>query len=312
MSRKTHATGYRIVNYASDTGPRAGIVVGDLLHDVAATTGVAHWQRTDDLLAEWTSAEPRLAAIAASGVRAGGRLLSGARLLAPLLRPRAILCAGANYKDHVVEMAKAQNIAPEPDPHELGLKSWHFIKLASCIAGPGEAVPFPHQSGKVDWEAELALVIGSTARNVPVERALEHVAGYMVANDLSARDLGKRKHVPDQSPFQQDWVAHKCFDKACPVGPWIVPAAAVPDPQRLRIRSWVNDVPKQDSNTSEMIFSVAEQIAHLSEKLTLHPGDIILTGTPAGVGTSRGEFLTPGDVVRIAVEGIGEISNAVV
>lgn len=206
-------------------------------------------------------------------------------------------------------MAKAQNIAPEPDLHSVGLKAWHFIKVPSCVAGPNEPVHLPRRSSKVDWEAELGVVIGKTATDVPIENAMDHVAGYLIGNDLSARDFTKRAQVPDSSPFKYDWVAHKCFDGSCPIGPWIVPASAIPDPQKLAIELRVNNVVKQQSNTSAMIFTVAEQISHLSEKVTLRPGDLILTGTPAGCGTPRGEFLKPGDDVCVSIEGIGELFN---
>ncbi len=142
-----------------------------------------------------------------------------------------------------------------------------------------------------------------------MEKALDYVAGYTIANDLSARDLARRTQLPPTSPFHFDWSAHKGFEGSCPLGPWIVPGAAVPDPQRLAIRLWVNGVIKQDSNTSEMIYSVAEQIAHLSSLATLHPGDLVLTGTPAGVGTPRNEFLQPGDHVEVEIEGLGRLEN---
>jgi 2-keto-4-pentenoate hydratase/2-oxohepta-3-ene-1,7-dioic acid hydratase in catechol pathway len=164
----------------------------------------------------------------------------------------------------------------------------------------------------LDWEAELAAVIGRVAKNVPVESALEYVAGYTASNDLSARDFTVRPNVPESSPFRYDWISQKSFDRACPLGPWIVPAKQIPDPQRLGIKLWVNDVLKQDSHTSKMIFSLAEQIAHLSARLTLHPGDLILTGTPAGVGLARKEFLKSGDVVRVWIERIGTLSNTLV
>jgi 2-keto-4-pentenoate hydratase/2-oxohepta-3-ene-1,7-dioic acid hydratase in catechol pathway len=161
----------------------------------------------------------------------------------------------------------------------------------------------------VDWEAELTAVIGRPARNVPVETALTYVAGYTVANDLSARDLTKRTPVPDSSPFKFDWLGQKNFDDACPLGPWIVPAEDISDPQNLAIKLWVNETIKQDSHTAKMIFSLAEQIAHISSRLTLHPGDLILTGTPSGVGLARKEFLKAGDVVRVWVEGVGTLTN---
>src|SRR5262249_55379078 len=248
-------------------------------------------------------------AAGAGASRAGALDLGQVRLLAPIPLPGAIYCAGANYRDHVLEMARAQNIKPEPDPHTLGLKAWHFIKSSRCVVAPDTAVALPAYSSKVDWEAELGVVIGRHAKNVPMERALDYIAGYTIGNDLSARDASRRAGISDTSPFKFDWVGQKCFDGACPLGPWIVPADDIPDPHALKIELTVNGVVKQSSNTSELIFNVVEQIAHLSERITLHPGDVILTGTPAGVGAGRGEFLKAGDEVRITIEGIGELRN---
>jgi 2-keto-4-pentenoate hydratase/2-oxohepta-3-ene-1,7-dioic acid hydratase in catechol pathway len=137
------------------------------------------------------------------------------------------------------------------------------------------------------------------------------VAGYTIANDLSARDLSRREGLPETSSFKNDWVGQKCFDGSCPLGPWIVPAADIPNPHDLAIELSVNSEVKQSSNTSEMIYSINEQIADLSSRMTLWPGDVILTGTPAGVGSARGEFLNPGDVIRISIDGIGELINRI-
>jgi 2-keto-4-pentenoate hydratase/2-oxohepta-3-ene-1,7-dioic acid hydratase in catechol pathway len=206
-------------------------------------------------------------------------------------------------------MNKFNNRPPEPDPHTLGLQSWHFIKASRSLSNPGATVKISDYSSKMDWEIELAAVIGRKAKNVPEKSALSYVAGYTCANDLSARDRGRRPHVADTSPFKADWVAHKSFDGSCPLGPWIVPASDIPDPQNLGVKLWVNDVLKQDSNTGQMIFNLAEQIAHLSSRITLHPGDLILTGTPAGVGAGRNEFLKGGDVVKIWIERIGSMTS---
>ena len=210
-----------------------------------------------------------------------------------MLYPPTIYCAGANYTDHVANMAKIQNIPLDPDPHELGLHPWHFVKVSRCAVATGDAVELP--SAKLDWEAELGPVIGTKMKNVPLAKALEHVAFYTIGNDLSARDLTARPHIAFQSPFKYDWIGQKVFDGACPMGPWLVPAAEIGDPQKLSIKLWVNGVLKQDSNTSRMIFTAAEQIAHLSSRITLYPGDVVLTGTPSGVGAERGEFLRHGD-----------------
>jgi 2-keto-4-pentenoate hydratase/2-oxohepta-3-ene-1,7-dioic acid hydratase in catechol pathway len=305
------SAGYKLATYRSADGPRAGLVVDDKVLDAAKLTGRPAYASVIGILDDWKAAEGALAQAAARAPksRVQSRPLKGIKLLAPVLWPSAIFCAGANYADHVAEMNKAHGRPPEPDPHTLGLQSWHFIKASRSLADPGATVKISDYSKMMDWEVELAAVIGRKAKNVPLEKALAYVAGYTAANDLSARDRGRRPHVADTSPFKADWVAHKSFDGSCPLGPWIVPASDIKDPQHLGLKLWVNDVLKQDSNTGEMIFNLAEQIAHLSSRITLHPGDIILTGTPAGVGVGRGEFLKAGDVVKIWIEGIGSLSN---
>jgi 2-keto-4-pentenoate hydratase/2-oxohepta-3-ene-1,7-dioic acid hydratase in catechol pathway len=301
---------FKLVTYQSPNGPRAGMVVGDTIFDVAAVTGRASYVTMLDVLRDWPSAQGALRSAADNSAgKSGGLPLQGTKLLPPVPTPSGIFCAGANFTDHMLEMAKVQNIAPEPDPHSVGLNPWHFIKATHCLAAPDSTVKLPPYSKMVDWEAELTAVIGRPARNVPLDRALDYVAGYTIANDLSARDLTKRPHVSDTSPFKFDWLGQKNFDDGCPLGPWIVPADAVPDPQNLGLKLWVNDVIKQDSHTSKMIFSLAEQIAHLSTMITLQPGDLILTGTAAGVGLARKEFLKPGDVVKIWIENVGTLTN---
>ena len=284
----------KLVNFSIGSGaPRAGLLVGDRVFEAPRPT-------VQELFASLASLETK-----GQGVPVGE-----VKLHAPLLYPGAIYCAGANYADHVEEMARAQNLPPPKDPRELGLKPWFFLKPArASVVGPLSRVARPRSSQKLDWEAELVAVIGRPARNVPVEKALDYVGGYTIADDLSARDLSRRAALPPGNPFHFDWTAHKGFEGSCPLGPWITPAAEVPDPQRLAIRLWVNGALKQDSNTSRMIFSTAEQIAHLSSLATLHPGDLVLTGTPAGVGAGRNEFLRPGDRVEIEIEGLGRLEH---
>jgi 2-keto-4-pentenoate hydratase/2-oxohepta-3-ene-1,7-dioic acid hydratase in catechol pathway len=305
---------YLLVTYQSEKGPRAGVAVGDKLFDAAALTRKAAYVSMLDILKDWTSAKGTLkkAAAAAGKSKLKSRPVAKAKLLAPVLWPSAIYCAGANYSDHMDEMAKLQGLPPSPDPHEVGLKPWHFIKASRTVTGDKANVKLPAASKAVDWEAELGAVIGRTAKNVPLEKALDYVAGYTIANELSARDLGRRDQVPDAIPFKWDWVGQKCFDDACPLGPWIVPASDIKDPQKLGIKLWVNDVIKQDSNTSKMIFNLAEQLSHLSSRITLYPGDIILTGTPSGVGAARREFLKSGDVAKVWIENIGTLTNKMV
>jgi 2-keto-4-pentenoate hydratase/2-oxohepta-3-ene-1,7-dioic acid hydratase in catechol pathway len=279
------------------------------VHDVERLTGRPAYASMLGILQDWENANAGLRDAAAKAER--GQPFSQTALRAPVLWPSAIYCAGANYSDHAAEMAARANRPPEPDPKSLGLKPWHFIKASRSLADPGATISASHYTKKLDWEVELAAVIGKTAKNVSVERALDHVAGYTAANDLSARDLSRRPHVSETSAFKSDWIGQKSFDGACPLGPWIVPAQDIPDPQNLAIKLWVNDGLKQDSNTGKMIFSIAEQISHLSMGMTLHPGDVILTGTPAGVGSARNEFLQPGDIVKIEIERIGTLTNKV-
>jgi 2-keto-4-pentenoate hydratase/2-oxohepta-3-ene-1,7-dioic acid hydratase in catechol pathway len=308
---------YKLLSVRSGQGARAGVLIGDTVYDAARITGVAAHSSVLGMLEDWSRAR-RLLARASKRIESGqarikGAPLKGARLLAPVLYPGAIYCAGANYTDHMAEMARAQGQTPGPTMKELGEKPWHFVKTSrSSVVGPGAKVKLPVYSQMVDWEVELAAVIGKVARDVPAERALDSVAGYTIANDLSARDVMRRDKNPATSPFHYDWLSQKCFDGSCPLGPWIVPADDLPDPQNLGLKLWVNDKLMQDSSTSKMIFDTAEQIAMLSSRVTLQPGDLVLTGTPAGVGVPRRVFLKPGDTVKLWIEGIGELSHTMV
>ena len=302
--------GYRLATYQSDKGPRAGLIIGEGLADAADATGKPAYATVLGILEDWAQAEPALRKVASS-TGAKTEPLKAVTLRAPVLWPSAIYCAGANYSDHAAEMAKRANRPPEPDPKSLGLKPWHFIKASRTVADPGATVKCAAYSEKLDWEIELAAVIGRTARNVPVDKALDYVAGYTIANDLSARDRSRRPHIAENSAFKSDWIGQKSFDDACPLGPWIVPAADIGNPHDLAMTLSVNDVVKQDSNTGKMIYDTAEQIAHLSSGITLYPGDIILTGTPSGVGSARGEFLKAGDVVKLWIDKIGTLTNTI-
>ena len=305
---------YRLLSFKSGAEARAGLLVDGKVYDAARATGTPHWSSVLGALQDWPKTHREFAAFAkraASGKsKAKGVPLSRAKLLAPVLYPGNIYCAGANYTDHMAEMARAQGKEPGPTMKDLGEKPWHFVKTSrSSVVGPGAKVKLPAYSQKVDWEVELTAVIGRTAKDVPVEKALACVAGWTIANDLSARDAMKRDKNPPASPFHYDWVSQKCFEGSCPLGPWIVPASDVGDPHSLGIKLWVNGELMQDSHTSKLIFDTAEQIAMLSSRVTLHPGDLILTGTPAGVGMGRGRFLKPGDTVKLWIENIGELSH---
>lgn len=212
----------------------------------------------------------------------------------PIDRPGKIICVGLNYRDHAEEQGVDLPKAP-----------LFFAKYTTSLIGPGEPIVIPPVVTQCDYEAELGVVIGSRVRNVSKENALEAVRGYICANDVSARDL---QFADGQ------WTRGKSPDTFCPVGPRLVPAAEVPDPHDLRIRAIVSGETLQDSTTSNLIFGIDEIISHASLTSTLEPGDLILTGTPAGVGVFRNpkRLLGPGDEVTIEIEGIGELTNPVV
>jgi 2-keto-4-pentenoate hydratase/2-oxohepta-3-ene-1,7-dioic acid hydratase in catechol pathway len=283
--------------------PEAGLVVEGRIYPLAtlaAAAGRTLPPTTCAIFADWSASAPILAELAdfAQRSRVPHAEAATAKLAAPLLYPGKVLCAGANYYDHMAEMGF-------PGTRKETQRLFFFFKPPrNAVVGPGATVVMPRGTAKYDWEIELAAVIGKTARYVPAERALEHVAGYTIAIDMSARDFNQ---APDQF-YKFDWVAGKATDTACPMGPWIVPANALGDVQDVALKLSVNGVIKQDSSTQQMIYSVAEQIARASELMTLDPGDVILTGTPAGVGVPKGTFLKAGDKIDAEIAGIGKLS----
>jgi len=212
----------------------------------------------------------------------------------PIDRPQKIVCIGLNYSDHAEEQG-----VPLPERPIL------FAKWPNTLIGPGEPIVVPAISQKVDYEAELGVVIGRQVKGVSADTALEAVAGYVCVNDVSARDL---------QFGDGQWVRGKSPDTFCPVGPRLVPASEIPDPQALRIRAVLNGETMQDSTTANMVFGVAEIVSFVSQAITLEPGDLIATGTPAGVGAFRDPpvFMQAGDEVTIEIEGIGSLTNPVV
>ncbi len=279
------------------------------MHDLRTVLGVTAPATMLAALERWDEVRSGLEAASFDGDPVGP--LDQVQLLAPILYPRALFCAGANYTDHVAEMARVLGL-PDDGPRKDADKPWHFIATpAHSIVGPGAAVSIPAYSTKLDWEAEIALVMGRRARNVAADQAMEHVAGLTIVNDLSARDWVARPDVPLGSPFHWDWMSQKCFEGAKPMGPWIVPLEGIADLADLSVRLWVNGRLMQDSNSRNLIFGMAEQVAHLSTRVTLLPGDVIATGTPAGVGMAQGIFLQPGDEVRIEVGGVGALRTRI-
>lgn len=219
--------------------------------------------------------------------------LSDVVLEAPVGDPQKLLALGMNYQDHI------DNVKREVPPPAT--QTW-FNKQVSCINGPSQGIEMPKVSDVLDFEGELAVIIGKRCRHVPREDALSVIAGYAVGNDVSVRDWQKR------SPT---FTLGKSFDTHGPFGPWITTADEVADPQDLSIRTWVNDELRQDGNTGMMIHKLVDQISYISQVFTLMPGDVLFTGTPGGVGMESGNFLKVGDVIRIAIDGLGEIQNTV-
>jgi 2-keto-4-pentenoate hydratase/2-oxohepta-3-ene-1,7-dioic acid hydratase in catechol pathway len=296
---------YQLFNFSGHNGDsRLGMRVDDAHFDLGTGT-------IDALLEDWGKSREILERLAVAKAGTHSDLdPTTIDFLPPLSRPGVIYGAGANYRDHVIAMAKAFDMELAADPKREGIPPWHFIKAGrGTLAAHRQVVPYPAHTQCLDWEAELAVVIGTECRDVSEKDALSHIAGYTVANDLSARDNLRRDRVDVTSPFRFDWIGHKCFEGSCPMGPYFTPADFVPSPETLDIKLWVNDELKQDSNTSNHLYSVVEQIAYLSGRLALYPGDVILTGTPAGVGMESGTFLKRGDQVRVWIDGLGELDT---
>ena len=290
----------RLLTYERDGDPRLGLLVEDRVIDAAdvglpddllalidgGSEGLSHARRVIDEL----SADP-------ASLAARSTPLADVLLLAPIPRPRRnLVCVGLNYAEHAAESRVTEGLPEHPV---------FFAKPPTTVIGPDAAIPWHgHVSRRVDWEVELVVVIGRPGRDIPEPAALEHVFGYTVGNDITARDL-QRRH--------QQWYKGKGLDGYCPLGPWIVTADDMPDPQQAQLRLRVNGEVKQDANTSDMIFGVARIIAVLSLGMTLEAGDLLMTGTPSGVGFARKppEYLQPGDVVEAEIDSIGLLRNVV-
>jgi len=284
----------RLATCQRDGSTFVGAIIEDRIVDVAPDMV--------GLIAGGVSALEKARAV---GRSAGGVPLADVRLLAPIPRPqRDVFCVGWNYSEHFRE---GQLVRGKDVPADLPEWPALFSKGPNTVTGPDAGVLFPApHSEQLDWECELAVVIGREGRDIPEDMALEHVFGYTCANDVSVRDV-QRRHGGQ-------WFKGKNFDTHLPLGPWIVTADEIPNPHELRISTRVNGVTKQDSRTEHMVFTVPRIIRDLSAGMTLVPGDIIITGTPEGVGFARKppEFLKIGDVVEVELERIGVLRNTVV
>ncbi|MFC3802848.1 fumarylacetoacetate hydrolase family protein [Cohnella sp. GCM10012308] len=297
----------KLVNYWDDNGAlKLGVVVKDRLLDVERMTAgsEAAWtvRSTDDLIGMGDEGLAALAARVEGALRdealaeASALGLGEARLAPCVARPGKIICVGLNYKKHAEETN-----SPIPAFPIL------FNKFANALTAHEAPVRVPTVTAKMDYEAELAIVIGKTAFNVSESDALDYVFGYCAANDLSARDLQLRT---------SQWLLGKSLDGFCPLGPWLVTADEVGDPNRLEIQSFVNGERRQNSNTSDMIFDCKTIVSYISRHMTLQPGDVILTGTPEGVvmgyPEDRQVYLKAGDRVEIRIEKLGELRNVLI
>jgi len=281
----------KLCTFVSAGAHRLGVVEGDAVVDLSEAAPDLPREMTA-LLAAGDDALARAASAAKSAK--SRRPLAAVSLASPILRPPKFLAIGLNYADHIAETGREKPALPTV-----------FNKQSTCVVGPGTAIHVPRASEKVDYEGELAFVIGRRCRHVPRDRAHEVIAGYLVANDVTVRDWQIR--VPT-------WTMGKSWDTHGPLGPWLTTRDEVGEPHGLRLRTWVNGELRQDSNTKQLIFDCYALVEHLSTAFTLEPGDVVSTGTPSGVGVAMKppKYLVAGDRVRIEIEGLGVLENPVI
>ena len=319
MSRP-NGTPFKLGTFALRGGKAfAALVLGDDIVDLAATraispaaSGLTSTGSLDELLQDWDANFSRLQDIVAALEKEGvpdAVKRDGLRALPPVRRPGKMFYAAQNFQEHVDEMIRA-GMSPTSGPKFTGEKStsepYLFLKASSTLAGADDDIAIPAGLKKIDWEAEIALAIGKGGKRIKAERALDHVAGFMTTNDVSARDLQVRS---DRPGLRSDWLNGKSHDNFAPMGPFLVPRAFVPDHMNLFIRLTVNGEVKQNGNTSQFIFTPEEQIDYASHILTLDSGDIFSCGTCGGVGQGTNTFLKAGDVMETEIEGLGRMRN---
>lgn len=308
---------------SDDLPPFAGVVVDGRVVPTADVLASSADASVRGLLERWDDAEPALQHAVDALPGDGGIPLEELRPLPPVQPPGQLFCAGANYKQHVKQLLMARGVVPTGglDPAELerqldaGLDErarsgmpYVFLGLPRSMVGAYDDVVLPEHAGQVDWELELAVIIGSPARDVTRAEALAYVAGYAISNDVTLRDQVFR---PDMPTIGTDWLRGKSAPTLFPVGPWITPARHV-DPGNLRLTLRVNGEAMQDESTADMVFDVARLIEHVSSTCQLLPGDLLLTGSPAGNGAHYGRYLVPGDVMEGEITGLGTIRNVCV
>jgi 2,4-diketo-3-deoxy-L-fuconate hydrolase len=307
-------------------GSFAAVVLGDDALDLAAAhtayrasarKGVlSSTGSIDGLLENWDAnfavLQDIVAFVEKEGTKPGAVKHSSLRALPPVARPGKMFYAAQNFQEHVDEMLRA-GMTPAGGPKFTGEKSttqpYLFLKAPSTLAGANDDIAIPLGMKKIDWEAEIALAIGKRGKRIKAERALDHVAGFMTTNDVSARDLQVRA---DRPGLRSDWLNGKSHDNFAPMGPYLVPRAFVPDPMNLFIRLTVNGEVKQNGNTSQFIFTPEEQIEYASNILSIETGDIFSCGTCGGVGQGTNSFLKAGDVMETEIESLGKMRNRLV
>jgi len=315
-----NGTSFKLGSFAKAGGkPFVAIVLGDEAIDLKAAQAAAgargkalsSAESIDALLESWDANFAALQEIVAAieKNRTGAERLAGLRPLPPVRRPGKMFYAAQNFQEHVDEMLRA-GMTPAGGPKFTGEKSttrpYLFLKAPSTLAGANDDIAIPRELKKIDWEAEIALAIGKKGKRIPAERALDHVAGFMTTNDVSARDLTVRA---DRPGLRSDWLNGKSHDNFAPMGPFLVPRVFVPDHKNLFIRLTVNGEIKQNGNTSQFIFTPEEQIEYASNILTLETGDIFSCGTCGGVGQGTNTFLKVGDVMETEIESLGKMRN---
>jgi 2-keto-4-pentenoate hydratase/2-oxohepta-3-ene-1,7-dioic acid hydratase in catechol pathway len=310
-----NGTPFKLGTFANHGGGSfAAIVLGDDVIDLKdARGGLSAIDSIDGLLENWDAnfsiLQETVARLEKQGLPGTSSKLASLRALPPVRRPGKMFYAAQNFQEHVDEMLRA-GMTPASGPKFTGEKStsepYLFLKAPSTLAGAYDDIAIPLGMKKIDWEAEIALAIGKSGKHIKAERALDHVAGFMTTNDVSARDLQIRA---DRPGLRSDWLNGKSHDNFAPMGPFLVPRAFVPDHKNLFIRLTVNGDVKQNGNTSQFIFTPEEQIEYASNILTIQSGDIFSCGTCGGVGQGTNTFLKAGDVMETEIESLGKMRN---
>ena len=305
----------QLATYEGLDGVRVGVVDGDHIWDLTAAaeaSGLVDTADVADMRALLEAGEAGLDAVRATTMWATNNNRSDLKvpllevtLLAPLPCPGKLMCLAGNYASHIEEGGGSYIGKEKMIPR-------FFIKPCSSVTATEQPIRIPPSTGFADWELELAVVIGKRGRDLTPEQAEEHIMGYTIFNDISARELTFRNDLPEQEgDWFFDWLVGKWLDTFGPMGPWITTRDDIPHPDRLRMQLWHNDDLQQDANSGQMIFSPAEALSFVSQFITLEPGDILSTGTPAGVGHAKKVRLEPGDRIKGEIESLGILENTV-